>query len=309
MLQVQGKFRKPIANAKDVYVGKFKTTNALLHCDITTLVFIYYGILGLESTCSMGMMSKSICRAMLKFLSNSMPSGSVDHSLGDSRSNAAFVCAPLLACVDRLCITPAGSAPPSMRYEFQEAQHHRAQRKSGKYGAVNGSDGSAVNASSTKTVTTLGFDTSSTYSFTIKGKYIDFCEWSTCGFRMMNPTNLGTFIGSKSSLRLVAFVKTPLVGSAASPRGVSPTTQQGASTSVDMSKKRPGISYLLQVDIAANNDAFGSTSQFLSPGYSKDSDSENEEIEIAEELTVADRRSDTPDSIFTGTLTFCAICI
>jgi hypothetical protein len=250
----------------------------------------------------MGMMSKSVCRAMLKFLSNSMPSGSVDHSLGDGRSNAAYVCAPLLTCVDRMSITPVGSSVPSMRYEFQEAQHHRAQRKSGRFTTVNSSNGSVGSAGgNAKSLNTLSFDTTSTYSFTIKGKYIDFCEWSTCGFRMMNPTNLGTFIGSKASLRLVAFYKNPLAGGVASPRAASPTPHTGGSTGADMSKKRPGLSYLFQVDIAANNDALTSTSQFLGPGYSKDSDSENEDMDIADEITTAvHSRSDTPDSVLTG---------
>jgi hypothetical protein len=49
--------------------------------------------------------------------------------------------------------------------------------------------------------TEFRYDRRSTYSLTIKGNNIDFCQWSTCGFRMINPTNLATFIGNP--LRLV----------------------------------------------------------------------------------------------------------
>lgn len=238
-----------------------------------SVIIIYW--VGLESTCSMGMMSKSVCRAMLKFLAKSLPAGAVEHSLGDSRSNAAYVRAPLLACVDRLNVTPDGEDVPLMRFEFPETIHQRAARKNGQL--------------SMKTHGSAGFDTSSTYSFTIKGKYIDFCEWSTCGFRMMNPTNLATFIGSNASLRLVAFHKP--VGVAISSRSVSPTPNPKQTQN---SARRAGLEYLFEVDISAT-DGLRRTSQFLD--YNQDSDSDDGErtLDITDELTPTNR-STTPDS-------------
>ena len=230
----------------------------------------------------MGMMSKSICRAMLRFLSKSQPSGAVEHSLGDGRSNAAFVCAPLVTCADRMCVTPHGCEAPSMRYEFSEPPDRRAARKNGRYAPLGGkqSGGGA------------GFDTSSTYSFTIKGKYIDFCEWSTCGFRMMNPTNLGTFIGANSSLRLVAHCRS-VKGSNLS------TTSSPSSHCPAGAARRPGLSYLLEVDIAAAEGAMDA-SRFMDPNFSRDSDSDGSDIDMANELTLPPSRSGTPDSVPSG---------
>jgi hypothetical protein len=201
----------------------------------------------------MGMMSKSIGRGMLKLLSNS--AGSLRHSLGDSKNPSAFVTASLTSAVDRMCITPMGENPPPINREFPESKEMKAKRR----------------------LKTLSFDTTSTYSFTIKGKNIDFCEWSTCGFRMINPTNLATFIGN-NPLRLVAYtekkIKTPSLSSSSS----SPASSCVSDPSIN-SRRRPGLSYFLEIEIRSQ-----SSPSLSSFSATQESDSESDVDEAPNEL-------------------------
>eukprot|EP00602_Paraphysomonas_sp_CaronLab_P012907 CAMPEP_0185039814 /NCGR_PEP_ID=MMETSP1103-20130426/37115_1 /TAXON_ID=36769 /ORGANISM="Paraphysomonas bandaiensis, Strain Caron Lab Isolate" /LENGTH=1342 /DNA_ID=CAMNT_0027578857 /DNA_START=175 /DNA_END=4203 /DNA_ORIENTATION=- len=222
VMQVQGRFKQAVPNPSQVFIG-------------------------IESVCSMGMMSKSVCRGMLKLLSKGSPGGakSISHSLGDGKDNSAFVSVPLLTGVDRLCITPAGEDPPPIQFEFPESADHRVKRKS---------------ASLIKQ-----FDTTSTYSVTLKGKNIDLCEWSTCGFRMMNPVNLASFIGGNSSLRFVAY-------SVPNRKGSLKDRDVIESTQVCGGGRRKGLRYFLEVDIAATTNSVGSS--YLA--YNENSDSESD---------------------------------
>lgn len=197
----------------------------------------------------MGMMSKSIGRGMLKLISNS--AGSLRHSLGDSKNPSAFVTASLSSAVDRMCITPVGENPPPINREFPESKEMKAKRR----------------------LKTLSFDTTSTYSFTIKGKNIDFCEWSTCGFRMINPTNLATFIGN-NPLRLVAYSEKKLN-----------TPSLPSDPSIN-SRRRPGLTYFLEIEIRSQS----------SPSLSSFSVSQQSDSESDDELANDDQGSNYPDS-------------
>jgi hypothetical protein len=210
----------------------------------------------------MGMMSKSIGRGMLKLLSNS-GAGAIRHSLGDSKNPSAYVISNLIAAVDRMCITPLNETPPPINREFPESKEMKSKRK----------------------LKSLIFDTKNTYSFTIKGKNIDFCEWSTCGFRMINPTNLSTFIGN-NPLRLVAYCDTTSKKQKNnSPPSSSSLLQQshGHDQAEDFlsiqSRRRPGLLYFLEIEIRSQM----SSVSFPVPSQS---DSESDVDDTAHELAM-----------------------
>lgn len=216
--------------------------------------------MGIESTCSMGMMSKSICRAMLKFLSNNNGGGTLKHSLGDAKNPSAFMSSTLISAVDRLCITPSNETPPPINREFPESKEIKSKRRQ----------------------KSILFDTSSTYSFTIKGKNIDFCEWSTCGFRMINPTNLSTFIGN-NPLRLVAYTEKKNTTNLSSVNNnISNNPNNNSNTNFEnetiQSHRRPGLTYFLEIEINSQVSTV-STPVYSAPQQS-DSDSETDEIRI-----------------------------
>lgn len=185
----------------------------------------------------MGMMSKSIVRTMLKIVSNS--GGTFRHSLGDSKNSSAYLAASLISAVDRMCVTPPDETPPPISCEFPESKELKSRRK----------------------MKSLTFNPSHTYSFTIKGKNIDFCEWSTCGFRMMSPNHLSTFIGT-SPLRLVAYCEQK-----------SKELRSCKEDNDVQSRRRSGLSYFLEIEIRSQV----STSSF-SVSHNSDSESENEDI-------------------------------
>lgn len=201
----------------------------------------------------MGMMSKSICRAMLRIMQSGFGGAQIYHSLGDAKDSSGYVYAPLLSAVDRMCITPQGQEPPPFNREFVETDS-RLRRKS---------------VRSTRVV----LDTTSTYSFTIKGKNIDFCEWSTCGLRLLNPTNLATFIG-RNSLRLVA-VRLP--GHSTGPAQAGGALRKGVTPQ-----------YCLELDIAAVETTGERHSNFRPPFTQSDSSDEEDLAEMQDELPIED---------------------
>jgi hypothetical protein len=243
---------------------------------------------------SMGMMTKGICRAMLKF-GNAKLKGknSIRHSFGggnssvrresqwgrssfstdnrpsddpmpcfaeDVREDIAYASVPLLTAADRFCVTPGDVKPPDIQQEFHEAPNSRSRRRNKPDSIV--------------------FDDSSTYSFTFKGRNIDFCEWSTCGFYMIKSVSLNSFLGASSAMRLVAYCleqPTSTMYSSA-PSTSNAETDQSLEAAAAHSKSK--IVYLLEVNVTA------SSSQIM---VSNDEDADRYDYEDEEE---EDNRSD-----------------
>lgn len=266
---------------------------------------------------SMGMMTKGVCRAMLKF-GNAKLKGknAIRHSFGGSgsgtvrresqwgrsslttsttnntttagagagasaggdrqysedstlsaasllldHSDIAYASVPLLSAADRFVVTPAGSTPPDIHQEFQESVGSRSRRQ-------NHPD-------------TVKFDNNSTYSITFKGRNIDFCEWSTCGFYMIKSASLNSFLGASSGLRLVAYCfeqpspspsgrsSTPISGKPSSDFAPVPSQVPPTSYSLEMlaTQSISKMVYLMEINVTA------STSQIM---VSNDDDDDDE---------------------------------
>jgi hypothetical protein len=167
-----------------------------------------------------------------------------------------------------MCVTPCGQTPPPINREFPESKEMKAKRR----------------------LKTLNFDTSSTYSFTIKGKNIDFCEWSTCGFRMINPTNLATFIGN-NPLRLVAYSEKKLK----LPSTSSSLTSSSAHDPSINSRRRPGLSYFFEIEIRCQDSP--SLSSFSG---AQESDSESDAEDATHEVANDQQGLTIPPPPFSG---------
>mgnify|MGYP003384949399 CR=1 FL=1 len=266
---------------------------------------------------SMGMMTKGVCRAMLKF-GNAKLKGknAIRHSFGGNGSGStvrresqwgrssltdrqisedstasfplfsldtdfadvAYASVPLLSAADRFVTTPIGETPPDIYQEFQESVGNRSKRRN--------------NPERVK------FDNTSTYSITFKGRNIDFCEWSTCGFYMIKSASLNSFLGASSGLRLVAYCLDQPTGRSSTPtttnKPLPDSLPAPGSVSVSVTRDRESCSlemlaaqtlskmvYVMEVSVTA------STSQIMI--------SNDEEEEEEEEDEESDSNSDTDE--------------
>jgi hypothetical protein len=251
----------------------------------------------------MGMMTKGVCRAMLKFGKAKLKGkNAIRHSFGGNggsvnresqwgrssmstdrlaseetlppsnlesdRADMAYASVPLLTAADRFCVTPAGETPPDIHQEFQEVVKQRSRRRN--------------NPDSIK------FDSTSTYSITFKGRNLDFCEWSTCGFYMIKSASLNSFLGASSGLRLVAYCLEQPSGRSTTPTTpISSTPAPLASQSLEMfaAKSLLKMVYLMEVHVTA------STSQIMVSNDDHDEDYEDDE----DEENDVNSNSDTED--------------
>lgn len=228
------------------------------------------------SPVSMGMMTKGVCRAMLK-LGNAKLKGknTIRHSFGRGTGDtaprslsedashhlgdAAFASVPLLIAADRLCVTPAGSLPPDICQEFRETAGSNSRRR-------NNPD-------------SIQFDDTSTYSFTFKGRNIDFCEWATCGFYMMKPVPLSKFLGASDGLRLVAYCL-PGRGKAFTPPAVSGMLNNCESLEDMAAKTSSGVVYFMEANVVASTSQIMVSHDERVGGDVNDDDDENRDDDV-----------------------------
>eukprot|EP00602_Paraphysomonas_sp_CaronLab_P000881 CAMPEP_0185031702 /NCGR_PEP_ID=MMETSP1103-20130426/19320_1 /TAXON_ID=36769 /ORGANISM="Paraphysomonas bandaiensis, Strain Caron Lab Isolate" /LENGTH=171 /DNA_ID=CAMNT_0027567317 /DNA_START=419 /DNA_END=934 /DNA_ORIENTATION=- len=85
---------------------------------------------------------------------------------------------PLLRILDRVVVTKPGETPPMLGQELPESDEDRNNRQSGK--------------------TDIQFDTECTYSFAFHSSFVDFANWSLCGFPGYGAIDIRTFFGKQS---------------------------------------------------------------------------------------------------------------
>lgn len=206
---------------------------------------------GVEACCSFGLLSKSLLRSMLSVMKRQHTS--IKYSFGRDASETSYCAVPLFPFVDRLCVTPAGANPPDVKCEVEEEAARRRSRRAGNVA--------------------LALDTKHTYTFSIKGSNIDFCEWSTCGLYMINPTSLTSLLGGSNAFRMTIF-------------------------SDDKGKSHNHPNYLLELEVSQ---------QLPLAGHRLTYDGADSESDVEDEVSMADRAAalqclDDGDEV--GTLSF-----
>lgn len=162
-VQVQGKFKKLVPGV--LFVG----------AEITKQM-------------ELGLLTRGLCASILSFCRrfNSL----LHHSFGDKDNmELPHITSPLWNTVDRLVITPPGSAPPALLDRFVEPEDSRKARKK--------DPGYSV-----------AVDFNSIYSFSLKTAFMDLERWAVVNIPLMSTMALQTF-WADADLRFLAYAIDP----------------------------------------------------------------------------------------------------